>query len=120
MKEFSREDVLAIINRYYEQYNLPEMGINNGDIDSLLTNLRGCLDEYNSNDIETAVNIIIRKAINLALLDDCDTINLYYVIRAMDDLRAFSIPEESINETRYKIMLDALKNNTKNEKTITK
>ncbi len=120
MEEFNRDNILEIIDRYYKQYNLPEMGITNGEWDSLLDNLKVCLTENNHKEIEAATNMIIRKAMNLAMLDNCDVITLYYIINALDDLKAFSISEETIHDLKYKIVMDGLKNNTKKEKTNTK
>lgn len=112
-----KEEINKLIEKYYNEYKLPEMDITEAEWDAVLDNLSGKL---NNNDMTAAINIIVRKALNLAMSDDVECVGLYHVISALPDMMVFNLNDEAIKDLQNKIMLDALINKTNKKNRITK
>jgi len=114
------EDVYKITDKLYSEYKIPEMGITDGEWQAFLDNLADCLNKNNSNELEVAVNILIRRAFYYASIDNCNKITLYYLVKSLKDLGVFHIKEDSIKELGNKIYSDGSKNNAMKTNTKTK
>lgn len=112
-----KEEINKLIEKYYNEYKLPEMGITDAEWDALLDNLSKHL---NNNDMATAINIIVRKTLNLSMTDDVESVGLYHVISALPDLMVLNLSEDVIKDLQNKIMLDALINKINKKNRITK
>ena len=119
-KEFNLDNVLEIVDELSKNYRMLEFAISNGEWQSMLDNLSECLKDKNKDDLEIAVNIIIRRAVHECLIDSGNRITFYYVIVALKDLIAFHIPGKTIDELKYKMALDGLKNDANDNKKLTK
>ena len=115
-KEEIKRELLDTINRYYSEYNLPEMSINDGEFDALIDTVY----IYLLHDKEHALNLIIRKALNLSMMDEYNCFNMYHIIKSLDDLIVFGLKIDDIEKMKQKIMIDSLLNNAKKSCNMTK
>ena len=106
------EDVNQILDKLYSEYRIPEMAITDGEWQAFLDNLNDCLIKHNSNELEVAVNILIRRALHFATFECCDKVTLYHLVKSLKDLIVFHIPQKEIMELGNKIYSDGSYNNT--------
>lgn len=102
-----KEELLKIVDKYYENYKLPELKVNDGEWEALLTTIT----KYLPNNAMDAVNIVLRKAFNIALANNEGYFNLYYIVLALDDLNVFNLSTDIIHNIKNEVMLESLKNN---------
>ena len=112
----TKDELLKIVNEYYEKYQLPELKVSDNEWDALLS----VLERYLPNNLKDAINILLRRAFNTALCNNGDYFTLYYIIVSLKDLEVFNLREEDINNIKNEIMLESLKNGIKRERDMTK
>lgn len=105
------EDVYKIIDKLYSEYKIPEMAITSGEWQAFLDNLNECLTKNKSDELEVAVNILIRRALYYATFDNSDRVTLYHLVKSLSDLVVFNIQQKDIVELGNKIYSDGSKNN---------
>ena len=112
----TKEDLLKVIDKYYEEYQLPEFHMSYGDIEAFLS----VLANHFSDNITNIVHVILRKAFNTAMLNNDGYFTLYYIIVALGELVVFNISDDEIMTMKQEMAFESIKNSTKKSETITK
>ena len=107
-KEEIIERFKETIDEFYQKYKLPENVITKGEWNAFYDALSNHLKKE---DFESALNIIIRRAFNLSLLNNSDKFTLYHLILALQDLQVFNVKTDEIELIKSEIMFNSLKNN---------
>ena len=96
-KEMIKEEILSVIERAYKEHKLPPMSISDEEIDDLMYVVESNFLVHNKmNEYRNAMNIIIRKALYYATVDNRDAFIINHLAMALNDLSAFSIPSDEI------------------------
>ena len=103
-KNITKEEIEGVIKEYYKKYKLPKENISNNEWNTLYDVLEKHFSKKNiMHDYNTALNIIVRKALYYASFKDETEFSMKHILRALEDLVAFKIYETEINEIRKEI-----------------
>ncbi len=111
-----KEQIMKTIDIFYQEYKLPEMKISEGEWDALIDTLRSYFSNQTDEAFINILNILIKRALNLVLIDNSDAFTLYHIIMAMSDLKVYHFTESGIMDIKNRVMLESLKNNTTKRK----
>ena len=102
--EIGKEEMFKAIRELYQEYSLPRLNIKTNEWHTFFNVTCAHFDnEELVDDYPVALNIIIRRALNLALIDGADEVTIKYLIDALCDLSVFHIYTDEINEIQETI-----------------
>ena len=93
--QIGKEEMFKAIRELYNEYQLPRLNIEQNEWNAFFNttckyfDVPELLDDY-----PIALNIIIRRALNLALIDGAKEVRINYLINALCDLTVFHITRE--------------------------
>ena len=112
--QIGKEEMFKVIRELYNDYNLPRMNIATNEWHAFFNTTSSFFDIPElCEDYPVALNIIIRRALNLALIDNAKEVKIKYLIDALMDLTVFHITNEDINKIRDDINKNILETNEK-------
>lgn len=112
--EIGKEEMFKAIRELYQEYRLPRLNIKTNEWHAFFNITCAHFDnEELVDDYPIALNIIIRRAINMALVDGSNEVNIKYLIDALCDLSVFHIFTEEINEIQEAIKAQIEETNNK-------
>ena len=112
----TKEELLKVIDKYYQEYKLPEFRMSDGDMDAFLN----ILANHFPNKVADIVYVILRKAFNIAMLNNDGYFTLYYIIVSLSELAVFNVSNDEINIIKQEIAFESIKNSTKQNVTVTR
>ena len=102
--EIGKEEMFKAIRLLYNDYRLPRLNIKTNEWHAFFNETCKYFDNPElADNYSVALNIIIRRALNLALVDDAKEITINYLIDALQDLTVFHIFLEDIQEIQDNI-----------------
>lgn len=103
-KDITKEEIKGVIEEYYRKYKLPRENISNEEWNVLYNVLeQHFIKKDIMNDYNSALNIVVRKALYYASFINESEFSMKHILRALEDLVAFKIYETEINEIRKEI-----------------
>ena len=86
-KQIGKEEMFKAIKELYSEYKLPKMNISQDEWETFFdVTSRAFIDEKRTMDYIIAVNVIIRRAINFAMIDNTKELTIDYLVRALPDM----------------------------------
>ena len=102
--EIGKEAMFKAIRELYNDYRLPKLNISQNEWNAFFNvtgedfDSRGISDDYT-----TALNIVIRRALNMALINNAKEVAIDYLINALCDLHVFHIKTSEIEKIQKEI-----------------
>lgn len=110
--QIGKEEMFKAIRELYNEYQLPRLNIEQNEWQAFFKVTAEYFDVPELfEDYPIALNIVIRRAINLALIDGAKEIKINYLIDALQDLTAFHVYQNEVEK-----MQDNIKKNIEEQK----
>ena len=111
-KEVGKREMFKAINTLYQDYKLPRIRISKEEWDIFFDITSSYFaDDKQLTDYIIGVNIVIRRALNFALLDGAKEFTIDYLIKSLSDLTVCHIFLDQIKK-----MQEDIRNEIKNTK----
>lgn len=102
--EIGKEAMFRAIRELYNNYRLPKLNITQNEWNAFFSVTGEAFDSREiSDDYTTALNIVIRRALNMALIDNAKEVVIDYLINALCDLIVFHIQSNEIEKIKKDI-----------------
>ena len=102
--DIGKEEMFKIIRELYDKYKLPRLNISQNEWSSFFNVLGSYFDNDElRDDYPIALNLIIRRAFNLALVDSSKELTIDYIIDALKDITVFHIYSEKVTKIQNSI-----------------
>ena len=102
--EIGKEAMFRAIRELYNNYRLPKLNISQNEWNAFFNVTGEAFDSRGiSDDYTTALNIVIRRALNMALIDNAKEVVIDYLINALCDLIVFHIQSNEIEKIKKDI-----------------
>ena len=109
-KESIKEELLGVIDRLYKEYKIPPMLVSNEELDDLLYVVEThFLVHDKMKEYRHAMNIIIRRALYYASVENRDGFIVNHLAMALNDLSAFNIPSDEIKAMQEELFSRSFK-----------
>ena len=116
IKEIGKKEVFNAIEELYRKYQLPILSITDDEWNIFFDVMSKAFENKDSiNDYLVAINIVLRRALNFAIVCDSKEFTIKYLIDALCDLTVFHIYRDEINKIQ-----DEIKNKLNKQKIKTK
>ena len=117
--DIGKEEMFKAIRKLYNEYNLPRLNISQNEWLAFFNLTSKIFDDKElCDDYPVALNIVIRRALNMALIDNAKEVTINYLIDALCDLSVFHIYSNEISnlqdEIKCQIEINKVKKYTKN------
>ena len=116
LETIGKEEMFRAIRSLYEEYRdkLPRLNIENNEWKAFFKETSKHFDMMDlEDDYPIALNIIFRRAVNMALLDNAKEVTFNYIIDGLSDLTIFHLFTEEIDKIKNNIKEDLEKSNNK-------
>ena len=109
------KEIFDTIENFYQEYTLPSLNIGFQDWDAFFDTLYFHFKKRKiEEDYKLALNIILRRAFNLSLMDNSKDFTIKYLILALRDLCAFKFKNNEIQAIKEEISTKIDLNKSKN------
>lgn len=105
IKEIGKQETFKAIDQLYQEYKLPKVSISDSEWNIFFDVTSEIFNNDNmQNDYPLAMNIILRRALNYAIIDEREEFTINYLIDGLCDLTVFHIYYEEIAKIKEEIL----------------